>query len=427
MSVEISHLANGLTVVTDPMAAFESAGLGVWVNAGARNERRQEMGISHMLEHMAFKGTTRRSARDISFEIEAVGGILNAYTGREQTAYHARVLKDDVALAFDLIADILTDPTYAAAELERERAVILQEIGEAADTPDDLVFDLLQMAAFADQPMGWPILGEEDTVAGMSGADLFAYRDLHYHAGNMIVAAAGAVNHADILALAEEKLAAVAPGAPETVVPARFAGGEIRRPSDLEQAHIAIALAGVAAGDADYFVAQVYAAALGGGMSSRLFQEVREKRGLCYSIYAFAQSVRDGGLIGIYAGTGAAGAGEIGPVIAGEMAALAEAAEDEEVARAKTQLKAGLLMGLEQPAAHIEMIAGHVLHYGRVLTVADLVAKLDAVTAADVRRFGSGLMNAGRPALATVGPADRFEDYDRFCGRFGFSAKGVKA
>lgn len=425
MNVEISRLANGVVVATDPMAQLESAALGVWVNAGARNEIRAEMGISHMLEHMAFKGTKRRSARDISFEIEAVGGILNAYTGREQTAYHARVLKADTALALDLIADILTAPTYEPAELERERAVILQEIGEAADTPDDIVFDLLQTAAFPDQPMGWPVLGEEGTVAGMARDALVRYRDAHYHAGNLILAASGAVSHAAMVALAEDTLAAVPAGAAQKPIPAAFRGGEVHKRTELEQAHIAFALPGVAAAAADYFAAQVYVTALGGGMSSRLFQEVREKRGLCYSIYAFSQSVRDGGLIGVYAGTGEDGAAEIGPVMAGEMADLAETAGADEVARAKAQLKAGLLMGLERPGARIELIAGHLLHYGTVVSPADLVARLDAVGVEDVRAFGTRLMTAGAPALATVGPAKRFESYGAFARRFGASREGA--
>lgn len=419
MNVEITRLSNGIAVATDTMDSLESAALGIWVNAGARNEAKGLMGISHMLEHMAFKGTHRRSARDISCEIEAVGGILNAYTGREQTAYHARVLKVDAPLALDLIADILIDPTYEPAELERERAVILQEIGEAADTPDDVIFDLLQTAAYPDQPMGWPVLGDEATVGALKRDDLFAYRRTHYHAGNLILAASGAVRHEDILRMAEEKLGAIPAGVPETARPAEFIGGEVHRGSDLEQAHIAFALPGVGASAADYFAAQVYVTALGGGMSSRLFQEVREKRGLCYSIYAFAQNVRDGGVIGVYAGTGEDGAAKIGPVMAAEMASLAETAGEEEVARAKAQLKAGLLMGLERPGARIEMIAGHLLHFGRVLPVAEVTDKLDAVTAADVRRFGEGLMASKKLALATVGPAAGFEAYEAFAARFG--------
>lgn len=418
MNVKISRLSNGLTVASNPMSQLESAAVGVWVNTGTRCEVRAQMGISHMLEHMAFKGTKRRSARALSFEIEAVGGMLNAYTGREQTAYHARILKEDVPLALDILSDILINPTYAPEELKRERQVVLQEIGEVRDTPDDQIFDTLQQLVYPDQPMGWPVLGEEDTVNAMGQDDLFAYLHGQYRAGDMVLAASGAIDHEAILALAEEKFGALREGTVAVPVSARFSGGERRDISDLEQAHIAMALPGVSSSDPEYFAAQVYVTALGGGMSSRLFQEAREKRGLCYSIYAYAQSARDCGLIGVYTGTGEDGAAEVGQVIAGEMADLAETASEEEVARAKAQLKAGLLMGLERPGTRIEMISSHLFHYGKVLTVSELTARLDAVTVEDVRRIGSRLMTEA-PALAVSGPAGGFEDYERFAGRFG--------
>lgn len=418
MNVKITRLSNGLTVASDPMDQLESAAIGIWVNTGARCETPAQMGISHMLEHMAFKGTERRSARALSFEVEAVGGILNAYTGREQTAYHARVLKADVPLAMDVLSDILIHPTYASDELTRERAVVLQEIGEVRDTPDDLIFDTLQQLSYPDQPMGWPVLGNEDTVGAMTREDLFAYLHGRYRAENMVLAASGAVEHEAIVQMAEKMFSALASGKAAAPAPAHFHGGEQRDLSDLEQAHIAMAFPGVSSADPDYFAAQVYVTALGGGMSSRLFQEAREKRGLCYSIYAYAQSAQDCGLIGVYTGTGEAGAEETGAVVAGEMADLAQTAHEEEVARAKAQLKAGLLMGLERPGTRIEMISSHMFHYGRVLSAAELSAKLDAVTVEDVRRFGAKLMQTV-PALAVSGPAKRFESYETFSGRFG--------
>ena len=419
MSVEISRLSNGLIVATDPMPQLESAFAGVWVASGARNEPKPLSGISHMLEHMAFKGTGRRSAKDISCEIEAVGGALNAYTGREQTAYQARVLKADVPLALELIADILIDPAYAPEELERERQVILQEIFEARDTPDDVVFDYLQEAAYPDQPMGRPVLGDEKTVAAVARPDLFAYLKEHYHAGGMVLAVSGAVTHAEILKLAEEKFSALPAGKTSAPESARYGGIERRVPADFEQAHLAIAFPGAAPSDPDYFAAQVYATALGGGMSSRLFQEVREKRGLCYTIYAFAQSARDGGLTGVYAATGEEGTGEIAAVIAGEMASLAETAGEDEVARAKAQMKAGLLMGLERPGTRAEMIASHLFYYGRVMAAAEIAEKIEAVSVADVRRFGAKVMETGRPAYAATGRLGRLESRAAFAARFG--------
>jgi predicted Zn-dependent peptidase len=419
MSVEIFRHSNGLIVASDPMASLESAAVGVWANCGGRCETRPLMGISHMLEHMAFKGTRRRSARDISVEIEKVGGSLNAYTAREQTAFHARVLKEDIALALDLIADILTEPTFAPQELERERQVILQEIGQSRDTPDDIVFDYLQEAAYPDQPIGWPILGDEDSVSHLSRDDLFAYLRTHYFAGNLILSASGAIRHEEVVALVGEKFAALKGGAAEPPVPARYLGGEKRVDEDLEQAHVALGFPGVATGDPDYFVSQVYVTALGGGMSSRLFQEVREKRGLAYAVYAFSQSVRDSGLIGVYAGTGKKEAGEICAVIAGEMEKIATDADEDEVKRAKAQLKAGLLMGLERPGARAESLAVHLFHYGRSIPTEELVAKLEAVSVADVRRFAANVMATSRPARAAVGPLAKLESYATFAKRFG--------
>jgi predicted Zn-dependent peptidase len=426
MTPEITRLSNGLTVVTDPMPQLRSAMIGVWVDAGGRNETLAFMGISHMLEHMAFKGTATRSARDLAEEIEAVGGYLNAYTGREQTAFHARVLQDDVPLGVELLADILINPVFAPDELERERGVVLQEIGQAADTPDDIIFDHLQLVIYPDQPMGWPILGHAETVSGFQPEHLRTYMGANYRAGGMTFVSSGAVEHQAMVALVAEKFARLPAGATPAPLPARYAGGDIRVTEDLEQAHIAYALPGVSSTDPDFYAAQVYVTALGGGMSSRLFQEAREKRGLCYAISAFAQTAKDGGTIGIYTGTGEAEAAGISAVIAGEMEALAAGATDAEVSRAKAQMKSSLLMGLERPGQRAEQIAGHMFAFGRVLTVEELTARLDAVDAAAVRRFGTGLMAAGRPAIAAVGPVGKLESHDAFARRFGTALEATE-
>ncbi len=378
MKPEISKLSNGLTVISDPMPQLESAMLGVWVNAGGRNETKPLMGVSHMLEHMAFKGTTTRSARDLAEQIEAVGGYLNAYTSREQTAFHARVLRADVPLGIELLADILVHPTFEQLELERERQVVLQEIGQALDTPDDIVFDHLQSAIYPEQPMGWPILGLAETVSAFTQDELRTYMNANYRAGGMTFVASGAVSHERVVELVADKFSGLKPGPTPAPLPARYIGGNIRFEEDLEQAHITYALPGVSASDPDFFVAQVYVTALGGGMSSRLFQEARERRGLCYAISAFAQASRDGGTINVYTGTGAAEAAEISAVIAGEMEKLATGADDAEVARAKAQMKSSLLMGLERPGQRAEQIAGQMFAYGRVLTMEELAEKLDA-------------------------------------------------
>jgi len=422
MKVEISRISNGLTVITDPMAQLESAAVGVWVNTGTRNETKPVMGISHMLEHMAFKGTKRRSARDIAEQIEAVGGYLNAYTSREQTAFHARVLKSDVPLALDILADILTEPTFDPAELERERQVVLQEIGQARDTPDDIIFDHLQSVIYPAQPMGWPILGENDTVASFTRDDLRTYMDANYRAGSMLLVASGAVDHQSIVELATTRFARLKPGMTPVPLPANYEGGDTRSSGDLEQAHVTFGFPGVSNADDEYYAAQIYVTALGGGMSSRLFQEAREKRGLCYSIYAFSHSAKDSGVIGVYAGTGEAEAAEIAAVVAGEMAALAETASASEIDRARAQLKSGLLMGLERPGSRAEQIAGQMFALERVLSVEEMVRRLDEVDASHIRRFGARLMNSPRPAVAALGPVGKLESYDVFAGRFGASA-----
>src|SRR5665213_2508079 len=357
MTLEISILSNGLTVVSDPMPGLESAAVGIWVNTGSRNEQPGQMGVSHMLEHMAFKGTARRSARAIAEEIEAVGGVLNAYTSREQTAFHARVLKDDVPLALDLVADILVHSTYEAGELERERQVVLQELGQARDTPDDIIFDHLQNVIYQNQPLGWSILGDENTVTSFTPAALRNYSARRYRAGGMTLVCSGAVSHGEIVRIAEEKFAGLKAGSAPVSPAAHYVGGEIRVEEDLEQAHIAYAFPGIAANDEDFYIAQLHAVVLGGGMSSRLFQEVREKRGLCYSIYAFTNNFQDGGFTGIYVGTGEAEAAEVSAVIAGEMEGLCRVVTDAELARAKAQLKSGLLMGLERPGSRAEPVS----------------------------------------------------------------------
>jgi predicted Zn-dependent peptidase len=426
MTPEITRLSNGLTIITDRMPQLESAIIGVWVNAGTRNETRAVMGISHMLEHMAFKGTERRSARDIAEEIEAVGGFLNAYTSREQTAFHARVLKSDVPLGVDLLADILSRPTFEPAELERERQVVLQEIGQARDTPDDIIFDHLQSVIYPDQPLGWPILGVEETVSSFTPEALRAYMAANYRAGDMTLISSGAVNHAAMVELASEKFATLKPGSTPAPIPARYVGGDIRVEQELEQAHIAYALRGISSADADFYTAQVYVMALGGGMSSRLFQEAREKRGLCYAISAFAQAHRDSGTIGVYAGTGEREAAEISAVIAGEMEKLAAGATEREVARAKAQLKSSLLMALERPGQRAEQIAGQIFSYGRVVPIDEMTAKLDQIDAAAVRRFGERIMQGTNPSMAAVGPISELENHNVFARRFG-SERSVRA
>jgi predicted Zn-dependent peptidase len=317
------------------------------------------------------------------------------------------------------LSDILIAPTFEQSELEREQQVVLQEIGQARDTPDDIIFDNLQSVIFPNQPLGWPILGEEATVSGFTPAHLRDYMGANYRAGSMTLVASGAVTHEAIVRLAEEKFAGLKAGTTPASAAAHYVGGDHREEQDLEQAHFVCAFPGVANDDPDYYTAQVYITALGGGMSSRLFQEAREKRGLCYSIYSFAHSFQDGGVVGVYAGTGEKEAADIAPVIAGEMAAIAQDANESEVARAKAQLRSSVLMGLERPSNRAEQIAGSMFNYGRVISPEEMMRKLDAVDVSAVRRFASRIMMTSQPSIAALGPIKKLESYESFAARFG--------
>ncbi|MGB1548402.1 MAG: M16 family metallopeptidase, partial [Alphaproteobacteria bacterium] len=342
MTVKVTALANGLRVATDRMEGVESATIGVWIGAGTRYERAEANGVAHLLEHMAFKGTATRSAQAIVEAIEAVGGSLNAYTSREQTAYHARVLGSDVPLAVDLLADILQHSVFDKTELERERAVIFQEIGQAEDTPDDAIFDRYQAACYPDQPMGWPVLGTHATLQKLSRETILGYLNENYGGARMVLAAAGDVEHDALLDLAGRAFAELALGTQPAPQPVRYAGGDTREARDLEQLHLVFGFQGVSYLDPDFYALSVYSTLLGGGMSSRLFQEVREKRGLVYAIHSFTAFYSDGGLFGVYAGTGEKEAGELIPLVAETLQATARDTATDEINRAKAQLKAGI-------------------------------------------------------------------------------------
>ena len=404
MSVQVTRLPSGLSVVTDRMAHLETASLGVWIGSGSRNENPDEHGISHLLEHMAFKGTKRRTAREIAEAIEAVGGDLNAATSVESTGYFARVLKADVPLALDVLSDILSEPTFDSDELRREQNVIVQEIGATEDAPDDLVFDRLQETAFPMQPVGRSILGTPDTVRSFDASRLRAYLSRNYRAPGMVLAAAGAVEHDAIVAETEKRFAAfIGPAAPAPER-AHFRGGTRVETRDLEQVHIAMALEGLPVRDEHLYSLQVFTSVLGGGMSSRLFQEVREIRGLCYAIHAFHMPYTDTGLFALYAGTDESDAPELMRVVIDQIGNATETLNDTEVHRAKAQMKAGLLMALESSEARVGQLARQMLAYGRPIPVDEIVAKVDAVTVKSARDAGQTLIRRAKPAIAALGP-----------------------
>ncbi|MBM7066926.1 pitrilysin family protein [Actibacterium sp. 188UL27-1] len=407
MSVKLDRLGNGLRVVTEHMPGLQSASVGLWIDAGGRHERIEQNGVAHFLEHMAFKGTARRSALQIAEEIEDVGGYINAYTSRETTAYYARVLEADVPLALDVIADIVLNPAFDENEIEVERGVILQEIGQSLDTPDDIIFDWLQEAAYPEQPMGRTILGPSERVSTFNRGDLSGFVAEHYGPGQMIISAAGAVDHDQIMRMAEELFGHLVPTSAFTADAAQFTGGERREIKGLEQVHFALAFESPGYCEDDIYTAQIYATLLGGGMSSRLFQEIREKRGLCYSIFAQAGAYADTGMMTIYAGTSADDIGGLVNLTVDELRRATEDLNEAEVARARAQMKAGLLMGLESPSSRAERLARVVSIWDRVPPLAETIAKVDAVGGADVAAFAERLAVHTQPALALYGPAER--------------------
>ena len=407
MNVQLHTLSNGFRIATELMPGLKSTSIGIWVLAGGRHERIEQNGIAHFLEHMAFKGTATRSALEIAEAIEDVGGYINAYTSREMTAYYARVLEIDVPLALDVIADILLNPVFDPEEIEVERGVILQEIGQTLDTPDDIVFDWLQEVAYPDQPLGRTILGPTERVGAFDKADLSTFVGEHYGPGQMILCAAGAVDHDALCKRAEELFGHLSPIiTPALIHPAKFHGGERRENKALEQVHFALALEGPNYRDPEIFTAQVYSMALGGGMSSRLFQEIRENRGLCYTIFAQAGAYEDTGLTTIYAGTSAEQIAELANLTMDEMKRAADDMSEAEVARARAQMKAGMVMGLESPSNRAERLARMLSIWGRVPTLDEAIEKIDAVNVRDVRDFAAKMAGQAGKAMALYGPAE---------------------
>ena len=409
MTVECTRLKSGLTVVTQTMPHLESAALGVWIKSGSRNETEDEHGIAHLLEHMAFKGTARRSARDIAEEIEDVGGEVNAATSTETTSYYARVLKDHVPLAIDILADILTESAFEEDELEREKQVILQEINAANDTPDDVVFDKFSETAYRDQTLGRPILGTPETVVSFSPQQIRTYLSRNYTTDRMFVVAAGAVKHDEFVKMVEQRFASLptSPSAPPVMEPARYIGGNVRETRDLMDAQILLGFEGKAYHARDFYCSQILANILGGGMSSRLFQEVREIRGLCYSIYAFHWGFSDTGIFGIHAATGGENLPELVPVIIDELHKSAGSIEQKEIERARAQIRAQLLMGQESPAARAGQIARQMMLYGRPISNQEMMERLEGITVERLTDLAGRLFFDTVPTLSAIGPLEQ--------------------
>ncbi len=425
MNVQMTRLASGLTVVTEAMPHLESVALGVWIKSGSRNETEEEHGIAHLLEHMAFKGTARRSARDIAEEIENVGGELNAATSTETTSYYARVLKDHVPLAVDILADILTQSLFDEEELRREKNVILQEIGAANDTPDDVVFDKFSEIAYLDQTIGRPILGTPQKVMSFAPDQIRNYLSRNYTTERMYIVAAGAVDHDQFCKQVEDRFKSLPrmPSAPPVQEAARYIGGDVRETRDLMDAQLLIGFEGKAYHMRDFYCSQILANILGGGMSSRLFQEVREHRGLCYSVYAFHWGFSDTGIFGIHAATGSDDLPKLLPVVIEELQKASETIHQQEIDRARAQIRAQLLMGQESPAARAGQIARQMILYGRPIPNNEMMERLEGITTERLTDLSGRLFFDAVPTLSAVGPIENLASMEEISQLLGQSSK----
>ncbi|MBV8686181.1 MAG: insulinase family protein [Alphaproteobacteria bacterium] len=405
--MQLTILPNGLRVASREMPGLETAAVGLYAEAGSRHEPARINGIAHLFEHMVFKGAGGRSAREISEAIEDVGGELNAATDRDGTSFTAAVMAEHIPLGVELIADLVQRPHLEEGELAREKDVVLQELGEARDTPSDIIFDELWSAAFEDQPLGRPVLGDETSIAAIGVDDLAEWRESRFRAGGLALVAAGKVEHERLVDMAEARFGGAAGGRLEAPEPARFTGGArlVRAPS--EQAHLTLAFAAPAQRDPDYFAARLFADIVGGGMSSRLFQQVREDRGLAYSVYAALQPYADTGILYAYAATARRQSASAAQLIEDVIAAASEDATPRELERVRTQSRAALLMSLESPWGQAHYVARQLAVHGRLVEPAEVIAELDAVTLDEVREAGRRML-AGPRARATIGlPAAR--------------------
>lgn len=412
----ITRLDNGLRVATLHMPQVETAAVACWVDVGARYETAEQNGIAHFVEHMMFKGTEKRTALKIAEEFDAVGGHLNAFTSREHTVYHAKVLKEHLATAMDIIADIVFGATIEPSELERERGVILQELAQSEDDPDDLVFDFMQRASYPDHPLGRPILGSEERVKNFTREQMQSYLEQHYFPENMVLSVAGNVKHDEVVKYAERWFKGRNTKGSSAHLAAEYVGGESIIKRDLEQVHLVLAFKGMSFHHPDYYAMQLLSTVLGGGMSSRLFQEVREKRGLCYAIQPYLSFYSDGGLFSIYAGTAADKAEELLFVVTDELLKVADKVQDAELARAKAQLKSSIFMDKESAMAQAEDLGRQLLCYQRPIGAEEMVAEIEKTKTADLVRVAKSII-ASSPTLASIGNTANIPSLDRLKAR----------
>jgi predicted Zn-dependent peptidase len=409
MQIKTSKLHNGLTIATDCIENFETASIGIFVNIGSVNETPKQSGISHFLEHMAFKGTSKRTALEISKAIESVGGHINAYTSNEITAFHAKVLKNDVELAIDIITDILQDSKFDQKEFAKEQSVIIQEIHRTNDSPDILVFDMFQKKCFEGESLGMSILGPEENILAFKPTDLANYLKTKYSTKKMIFCASGNINHEAAVELTSKFATKMSSFEIEEPATQKYKGGFIYKKKELEQTHTVFGYEGLPHSAEDKYELNVLSTILGGGMSSRLFQEVREKRGLVYAIFTDGSNNKDTGIFCVYAGCADSKVKEVIDVISNEFEAIKNNLTDEEVQRAKVQIKASLLMGLESSGTRMQIMANQFITEGRFFTPKEITEKIDSVTKESVIKVANKVFST-KPTLAIIGNGTNIEN-----------------
>lgn len=412
MHTHLTTLKNGLRIITNNRPQTETVSLGIWVKTGSAYEKEDINGISHFVEHMVFKGTNNRSSLQISEEIENVGGQNNAYTSREFTAFYARMLKNDTELALDVLSDLVLHPTFPKDELVKEREVVVQEIKQTFDAPDDIIFDYFQEQAFPNQPIGRSILGTPERVRSFDSETLREYMKANYAAENMVVCAVGNIEHNKFVKMVEKRLSDIQPKNNFVIEKQEYAGGSYFEKRDIEQTHLLLGFKGVDYNSDYYYSSMIFSTLFGGGMSSRLFQEIREKLGLVYSVYSFANSHTGSGIAGIYAGTTADELNKLIPVVATEIKKVRNDKVDiKELNRAKAQLKASMLMALESSSSTAEVVARQMLLFGHVLPVDEMVERIEKVTLDDIRDTAN-LIFGSNPTYTLLGSLKEYPDYD---------------
>ena len=412
MNYQITTLPNGLRIVSSERSELESVSIGVWIKTGAAFENSDNSGISHFLEHMVFKGTEKRTLEDISDEIENTGGQINAYTAREFTSFYARMLKDDAELALDVIADMVRHPSFPEDELIKERDVVIQEIKQSIDTPDEIVFDYLQEKAFANQGLGSNILGPEENIRKFTRDDLYAYMKTNYAAENMVVCAVGNITHEQLVKYTTERFADLQPKVSFEIIPQKYSGGFKSEKRDIEQVHMAIGFEAFPYYNNRYFSAMLLSNVLGGGTSSRLFREIRDKRGLVYSVYSFSNSHISSGMLGIYAGTTKNELPILMPVLCDEIKKICnEKITSLELHRAQIQMKSTILMAMESSSSVSEVLARQHLIYNRVIPIKEMVENIESVTQEDILNTAQYIFSSN-PSYSLVGSFGEHMDYE---------------